>query len=126
VADPHLTGGHEQATPRGGGLRAGDTGEMPLGAPNWRSPNWPPEAPSRANYRALGLADLASAVLLGTPHRATGRLALHVLEVMHSILEGAATGQPRAITTSLERPAFFEDADAARLWKGRPQAASAA
>jgi predicted dehydrogenase len=126
VPDPNFFGGHVEATERGGDWRAIDTSEMPLGAPNWRSPNWAPEAPSRANYRALGLADLASAVLHGTPHRATGRLALHVLEVMHSILEGASTGQPRAITTSLERPAVFEDADAARLWKGRPQAASAA
>jgi hypothetical protein len=45
---------------------------------------------------------------------------------MHSILEGAATGQARAITTSLERPAILEDADAANLWKGPPQTASAA
>jgi len=46
--------------------------------------------------------------------------------VMHSILEGAATGQPRAITTTLERPAVLDDGDAAELWKGLPQAASAA
>ena len=115
-----------EVTERGGDWRAVDSSGMPLGAPNWRSPNWAPDAPSRANYRALGLADLASAVLNGTPHRSTGRLALHVLEVMHSILEGAATGQPRAITTTLERPAVLEDADAARLWKGQPRAASAA
>ena len=68
----------------------------------------------------------APAVLNGTPHRSSGRLGLHVLEVMHSILEGAATGQPRAITTTLERPAVLEDADAALLWKGLPQTASAA
>jgi hypothetical protein len=45
---------------------------------------------------------------------------------MHSILEGAATGQPQAITTTLERPAILEDADAALLWKGLPETASAA
>src|SRR5918997_6621164 len=117
VPDPNFFGGSVEITERGGEWRTLDADALPLGAANWRSPNWAPEAPSRANYRALGLADLASAVLHGTPHRATGRLALHVLEVMHSILEGASTGQPRAITTSLERPAVFEDADAARLWK---------
>jgi hypothetical protein len=99
---------------------------MPLGAPNWRSPNWAADIPAKANYRALGLADLSSAVLNGTPHRSSGRLGLHVLEVMHSILEGAATGQPKAITTSLERPAILEDNEAAGLWKGLPEAASAA
>ena len=76
-----------EITERGGDWRAVDSGEMPLGAPNWRSPNWAPEMPNKANYRALGLADLASAVLNGTPHRSSGRLGLHVLEVMHSILE---------------------------------------
>src|SRR5215217_3404161 len=126
VPDPNFFGGSVEITDRGGEWRTLDAGGLPLGAPNWRSLNWAPEAPSRANYRALGLADLASAVLRGTPHRSTGRLALHVLEVMHSILEGAATGQPMAITTTLERPAILEDADAAGLWKGLPQTASAA
>ncbi|MCB8821810.1 Gfo/Idh/MocA family protein [Microvirga rosea] len=126
VPDPNFFGGHVEVTERGGDWRVVDSSEMPLGAPNWRSPNWAPDAPSRANYRALGLAELASAALQGTPHRSTGRLALHVLEVMHSILEGAATGQPKAITTTLERPPVLEDADAAALWKGVPQTASAA
>jgi predicted dehydrogenase len=126
VPDPNFFGGHVEITERGGDWRAVDSSEMPLGAANWRSPNWAPDAPSRANYRALGLADLASAVLRGTPHRSSGRLGLHVLEVMHSILEGAATGQPMAITTTVEHPAILEDADAAGLWKGLPQTASAA
>jgi predicted dehydrogenase len=126
VPDPNFFGGHVEITERGGDWRAVDSSEMPQGAPNWRSPNWAPNVPSRANYRALGLADLASAVLRGTPHRSSGRLGLHVLEVMHSILEGAATGQPTAITTSLERPAVLEEQDAAVLWKGKPPTASAA
>jgi predicted dehydrogenase len=126
VPDPNFFGGHVEITERGGDWRAVDSSEMPLGSPNWRSPNWAPDVPNKANYRALGLADLASSVLNGTPHRSSGRLGLHVLEVMHSILEGAATGQPRAITTTLERPGILEDADAAILWKGPPQTASAA
>src|SRR5215213_8391947 len=126
VPDPNFFGGHVEVTERGGDWRAVDSSEMPLGVPNWRSPNWAPDVPSRANYRALGLADLASAVLQSTPHRSSGRLGLHVLEVMHCILEGAATGQPMAITTTVEHPAILEDADAAGLWKGLPQTASAA
>jgi predicted dehydrogenase len=126
VPDPNFFGGHVEVTERGGDWRAVDSSDMPLGAPNWRSPNWAPDMPSRANYRALGLADLASAALKGTPHRSSGRLGLHVLEVMHSILEGAATGQPKAITTTLERPATLDDRDAAALWQGHPQTASAA
>ncbi len=126
VPDPNFFGGDVEITESGGDWQVRNSGEMPLGAPNWRSPNWAPEVPSKANYRALGLADLASAVLQGTPHRSSGRLGLHVLEIMHSILEGAATGQPKAITTTLERPAALADGDAAGLWKGLPQTASAA
>lgn len=126
VPDPNFFGGAVEFTDRGGEWQAADSDGMPLGTPNWRSPNWAPDAPSRANYRALGLADLASSVLRDTPHRSSGRLGLHVLEVMHSILESAATGQPMAITTTLDRPASLEDADAAALWRGLPEAASAA
>ncbi len=126
VPDPNFFGGNVEITERGGDWRPLDSSGMLLGAPNWRSPSWAPEAPSRANYRALGLADLASAALHGTPHRSTGRLALHVLEVMHCILEGAATGQPTAITAQLERPAVFRDEDAAGLWQDPSQTASAA
>ena len=123
VPDPNFFGGVVEVTERGGEWSALDSSAMPLGAPNWRSPAWPPEAPSRANYRALGLADLASAILHGTPHRSTGRLALHVLEVMHAILQSGASGLPAVIATALERPAVLEDADAAGLWRGLPEVA---
>ena len=126
VPDPNFFGGHVEVTERGGDWKAVDSSTMPLGAPNWRSANWAPDAPSRANYRALGLADLASAALDGTPHRSSGRLGLHILEIMHSILESAATGQPKRIATTLERPAVLSDGDAAELWKGLPKTASAA
>jgi predicted dehydrogenase len=126
VPDPNFFGGHVELTERGGDWKMIDASEKPLGAPNWRSPNWAPEVPDKANYRALGLADLASAALNGTPHRSTGRLALHVLEVMHRILESAATGNPVVMTTTVERPATMEDEDARKLWQGLPQTASAA
>nr|WP_175493927.1 Gfo/Idh/MocA family oxidoreductase [Microvirga guangxiensis] len=126
VPDPNFFGGHVEMTERGGDWQLKDSSEMPLGAPNWRSPNWAPDVPSRANYRALGLADLASAVLNGTPHRSTGRLALHVLEVMHKILEGAAAGHAMPVTTMLERPDILTDQDATVLWQGPPQTATAA
>jgi predicted dehydrogenase len=126
VPDPNFFGGAVEITERNGDWRSVDSSHLPLGLPNWRSPNWPPDAPLKANYRALGLADLASAALHGTPHRATGRLALHVLEVMHAILESAATGKATAITTVLERPPVLAHESAAALWAGEPEAATAA
>jgi predicted dehydrogenase len=126
VPDPNFFGGQVEVTEKGGNWHAVESSHMPLGAPNWRSPNWAPDIPNKANYRALGLADLASAALDGTPHRSTGRLALHVLEVMHCLLEGAGTGRSTAITTTLERPPVLAEDSARDLWRDLPAAASAA
>ena len=58
-----------------------------------------------ANYRSLGVADMAHAILSNRPHRASGELALHVLEVMEAF-ETASKGETIVeITTSVERPA---------------------
>lgn len=54
------------------------------------APNWPFDAPDRANYRMLGLADLVRARAEGRAPRASGALALHVLEVMEAIMTAAA------------------------------------
>ena len=57
------------------------------------------------NSRGVGLLDLAGAVAGGRPHRASGELSLHVLEVMHGLLEAGDSGTPYEMTTSCERPA---------------------
>lgn len=57
------------------------------------------------NYRSLGVADMAHAILTGRPHRASGDLALHVLEVMEAFGTAAETGETVTITTRPERPA---------------------
>lgn len=57
------------------------------------------------NYRSLGVADLAAAILDNRPHRASGELALHVLEVMEAFGRSSDTGQPVEISTTVERPA---------------------
>jgi predicted dehydrogenase len=57
------------------------------------------------NYRSLGVADLAQAILDDRPHRASGDLALHVLEVMEAFATASISGHPVEITTPVERPA---------------------
>lgn len=58
-----------------------------------------------ANYRSLGLADMAHALLSGRPHRASGDLALHVLEVMEAFEIASGEGRIVDIMTIVERPA---------------------
>src|SRR6266436_7356315 len=86
VPDPNFFGGTVEITERSADWQLLDSSNRLYGKPNWRSPAWPASAPDRANYRCLGIADLASAVLHGTPHRSSGAFAAHVLEVMHAIL----------------------------------------
>ena len=78
--------------------------EVATAAEDWR------EVPTRAayadgNYRILGLADMAQAIRTGRPHRASGDLAFHVLEVMEAFQTSSDTGGAVAIASRPERPA---------------------
>ncbi|MFO1208871.1 MAG: Gfo/Idh/MocA family oxidoreductase [Amaricoccus sp.] len=87
-----------------------DTSALPYGAPNW-----PIGAPDRANYRMLGLADLARACAEGRPPRASGELALHVLEVMQAILRAGETGTAQTIVETVPQPAELTEEEARSL-----------
>jgi predicted dehydrogenase len=55
--------------------------------------------------RGIGLEDLAESLAEGRPHRASGELACHVVDVARTILEAAAQGSALDVATSVERPA---------------------
>ena len=55
--------------------------------------------------RGIGLADMLWAARTGRAHRASGELALHVLEVMSATLESAESGHRVELTTTCARPA---------------------
>ena len=57
--------------------------------------------------RGLGVADLAQAVVSGRPHRASGELALHALEVMETIHTASDAGRHLTLRSHCERPAPF-------------------
>jgi predicted dehydrogenase len=119
VPDPNFFGGVVEITEAGGDWLLRDASDRPYGKPNWRSPTWPASAPDRANYRCLGIADLASSVLHGTAHRSSGAFAAHVLEVMHAILLAGADGGTIRIASRIERPAPLPDAEAVSYWRGQ-------
>jgi len=66
--------------------------------------NWPKDKPAVANYRGLGLADMARGIVDKRPHRANGDVALHVLAVMAGILEAAGENRRVTIEQTCERP----------------------
>jgi predicted dehydrogenase len=76
--------------------------------------NWPPGAPDRANYRMVGVADLARSLATGSRPRASGELALHVLDILEGMLEAGRTGKPVLLQEGT-RPAALSEEGAAAL-----------
>ena len=89
VPDPNHFGGQIEMLKKGGEWANVDT-DMPY---------------ADGNYRSIGLADMAHAIASDRPHRASGDLALHVLEVMEAFETSSQSGQVVTITTPVERPA---------------------
>ena len=56
------------------------------------------------NSRGLGVQDMAESLSTNRPHRASGELAYHVLEVMHGIHEASASGRYYPVQSVCSRP----------------------
>ena len=96
----------------------GETGSLIVPDPNHfggkvefatASEDWleiPTQGPyADGNYRIVGLADMAQAIRSGRPHRASGELAFHVLEVMEAFQTSSDAGKSVAISSRPQRPA---------------------
>jgi predicted dehydrogenase len=59
------------------------------------------------NSRGVGIADMAAAIEEGRPHRASGDLAYHVLDIMLSILDAASIRKHIDLTSKVDRPEAF-------------------
>jgi predicted dehydrogenase len=57
------------------------------------------------NSRGIGVADMAYAIRDGRPHRASGELAYHVLDLMHAFHDSAREGRHIELQSTCERPA---------------------
>ncbi len=55
--------------------------------------------------RSLGVADMAYAIRTGRAHRASGKLAYHVLDIMHAVHDACDTGSYLTLTSQVDRPA---------------------
>ena len=58
-----------------------------------------------SNMRSIGLADMCVGIRTGRPHRCSGRLAQHVLEIMDAFGRSAAQGRHVVLESRPERPA---------------------
>ncbi|PZG00568.1 Gfo/Idh/MocA family protein [Micromonospora endophytica] len=80
----------------------GEVRHLALDGPGWRALE--PRAGYVAASRGVGLIDLVRADERRPP-RASGAVALHVLDIMTALLRSAAEGRRVELTTAVERPA---------------------
>ena len=93
VPDPNRFGGPVELARMDQGV-VGDWVEQPL-----------THGYADGNFRGIAVADMALALRHGRPHRASGALALHALEVMEAFQVSSDSGRHVTISTRPERPA---------------------
>lgn len=78
------------------------------------------EVPVAAGYadagRGVGLADLARAIETDRPHRASGELAFHVLEIMEAVLTAGREHAVVTLASTVERPAAVPSGARPETW----------
>jgi predicted dehydrogenase len=110
LPDPDTFGGTVSLSARGADWQDFDSDKELFGVRNW-----PFAAPDRANYRMVGVADLVRALHEGRAPRASGDLALHVLEIMEAILLSGENQQSVKITGSVAQPPLLGEDEARSL-----------
>ena len=113
LPDPDTFGGMVGLSARGQPWHVMETGGMLHGRINW-----PYQAPDRANYRMIGVADLAQSLVAGRRPRASGSLALHVLEILEAILVSGASGSAVQLQSDATQPAALSELEAQGLQAG--------
>ncbi len=110
VPDPNFFGGTVGLTSRADPVKKLPAWKHPLGVPNQDSPRG-----RLANYRTIGLADMALAIMEERPHRCSLEFALHAIDIMTAILQSGETGKFVNLTTTCERPAALDPATARKM-----------
>ncbi len=101
VPDPNFFGGSLEISEKGGDWAAVDITGHPFHLANRELR----DGRQVADYRIIGLLDMAAAIQQNRPHRASGELTTHVLEVLEAIGTAGAEKRWVDLTTTCERPA---------------------
>ena len=75
------------------------------------------EEPEVANYRGVGLSEMIDAIENKSTNRCNGKLSLHVLDMIDSIINAAISGVEQNLRTNCERPMVFSENEIKRLMK---------
>lgn len=100
VPDPNFFGGEPQVAIERTDWQGLDISAFAFGIPNRPSKG----GAAVADYRIIGLLDMATAIRASRPHRANGDLALHALEVMDALNRSSSEERHINIVSRPDRP----------------------
>lgn len=109
VPDPNFFGGEVRVATRDD--ERIEELDHPFATPNYENE----QGDTVANYRGAGLADMVAAIDEGREYRCNDEVALHVVDIMTSVLESGDSGQSVTLKTTCKRPDALGRAAAAAL-----------
>ena len=119
VPDPNMFGGSVYTCKKlGGTWKEHKTNKMFLGKINIRQKSLRAnEAPINANYRGVGLAEMAYCIQNNKKHRCNGDLSFHVLDIIQSIMIAAKKRKRINIKSSCSIPKKFSSTEIRKILK---------
>ena len=119
VPDPNMFGGSVYTCKKlGGAWKEHKTNKMYLGKINIRQKSLRAnEAPINANYRGVGLAEMAYCIQNNKKHRCNGDLSFHVLDIIQSIMTAAKKRKRINIKSSCSIPKKFSSNEIRKILK---------
>ena len=119
VPDPNMFGGPVLTCNKlGDNWKEFKTSKMPLGKINIRTQSSRAnETPTNANYRGVGLSEMAYSIENKRKHLCSGEISLHVLDIITSIMKAARSGKIQYINTFCAKPKQFSKLDIKKLLK---------
>ena len=109
VPDPNMFGGSVYVCKKfGDKWKEYKTNKMLLGKINIRSQSSRAnESSTNANYRGVGLAEMAYSIENKKVNKCNGELSLHVLDIIQSTMKACKTGTAQSIKTTCKKPQPF-------------------
>ena len=119
VPDPNMFGGSVLTCNKlGDNWKEFKTTKMPLGRINIRTQSSRAnETPTNANYRGVGLSEMAYSIENKRKHLCNGEISLHVLDIITSVMKAASSGKIQYINTLCVKPKKFSKLDIKKLLK---------
>ena len=117
VPDPNMFGGSAFTCKKiGDKWKEYKTNKMPLGKINIRTQSARAnESPTNANYRGVGLAEMAYCIENKKLNRCNGELSYHVLDIIQSTMKASKTGKKQKIKSTCNKPNYFSQKEIKKI-----------